>query len=136
MPSRRESSSRLFGTRPISTTAQAVTHCRKLLHCLSACWRERDDHRFHNGYTTWTSDTTHIWSTFGNDQSVSFTAQAGDAWIGQPIGVKLYATNGGWGAIDNVSLNFTAAPSPEPGTIVLLITGLVSLLCYAWRKRR
>ena len=25
---------------------------------------------------------------------------------------------------------------PEPGTIVLLTTGLVGLLCYAWRKRK
>jgi hypothetical protein len=31
--------------------------------------------------------------------------------------------------------NFVLTNVPEPGTIVLLVTGLVSLLCYAWRKR-
>jgi hypothetical protein len=28
------------------------------------------------------------------------------------------------------------APTPEPGTIVLLATGLIGLLAYAWRKRK
>jgi hypothetical protein len=27
-------------------------------------------------------------------------------------------------------------PVPEPGTLALLSTGLIGLLCYAWRKRR
>ena len=25
---------------------------------------------------------------------------------------------------------------PEPGTLALLATGLIGLLCYAWRKRK
>ena len=28
------------------------------------------------------------------------------------------------------------APVPEPGTLALLAAGLVSLLAYAWRKRK
>jgi hypothetical protein len=37
-------------------------------------------------------------------------------------------------AIDTVSVNTTAAP--EPSTVVLLLTGLVGLSAYAWRKRK
>jgi hypothetical protein len=27
-------------------------------------------------------------------------------------------------------------PVPEPGTLILMVTGLIGLLCYAWRKRK
>ena len=37
------------------------------------------------------------------------------------------------GTIDNFEIVGTV---PEPGTIVLLITGLIGLLAYAWRKRK
>ncbi|MCD4728661.1 MAG: PEP-CTERM sorting domain-containing protein [Pirellulales bacterium] len=32
--------------------------------------------------------------------------------------------------------NYVLAKIPEPGTLVLLATGLIGLLCYAWRKRK
>jgi hypothetical protein len=41
--------------------------------------------------------------------------------------------------IDNVTLTATGpdfASVPEPSTIVLLASGLIGLLAYAWRKRR
>ena len=31
---------------------------------------------------------------------------------------------------------YTVVMIPEPGTLALLATGLIGLLCYAWRKRR
>jgi hypothetical protein len=40
---------------------------------------------------------------------------------------------------DNISFSQVAAPpppTPEPGTLVLLVTGLLGLLCYAWRQRK
>jgi hypothetical protein len=41
------------------------------------------------------------------------------------------------GQMQNVAVRNTyAAATPEPGTIVLLGTGLFGLLAYAWRKRR
>jgi hypothetical protein len=36
------------------------------------------------------------------------------------------------GYVDSASLTLV----PEPGTIALLLSGLVGLLCYAWRKRK
>jgi len=36
------------------------------------------------------------------------------------------------GYVDSASLTLV----PEPGTIVLLLSGLVGLICYAWRKRQ
>ena len=29
-----------------------------------------------------------------------------------------------------------ALPTPEPSAVVLFATGLIGLLCYAWRKRK
>jgi hypothetical protein len=67
--------------------------------------------------------------------------QAGDAWAGKAIGISVYSTvlagptNGCW-SIDNVRLSWDNAPTPEPSAIVILATGLIGLLAYAWRKRR
>ena len=50
--------------------------------------------------------------------------------------LKLETTvSGGEGVyLDNVSVLGT--PAPEPGALVLLGTGLMALLAYAWRRRR
>lgn len=40
----------------------------------------------------------------------------------------------GWIGFDAFSI--IAAPAPEPSAIMILATGLLSLLCYAWRRRR
>jgi hypothetical protein len=75
------------------------------------------------------------WQTY---DSVSFTAVAGQEYIGKEIGVN-FTTQGIWTdytGIDKVYLNFTAASAPEPSGLVLVSIGLISLLAYAWRKRR
>jgi hypothetical protein len=53
-----------------------------------------------------------------------------DDWAGTRPGNEDFRT---W--YDGVSY-VAAAPSPEPSSIALLITGLLGLLAYAWRKRR
>jgi hypothetical protein len=47
-------------------------------------------------------------------------------------GMYKSALGAGWGRIDN----FAVSSVPEPSTIVLLVTGLIGLLAYAWRKRK
>jgi hypothetical protein len=49
-------------------------------------------------------------STFGYEEAVLYTGSTAPAW--------------------------PAVPTPEPSTIVLLMTGMVALLAYAWRRRR
>ncbi len=36
----------------------------------------------------------------------------------------------------DIMATFTVTPVPEPGTLVLLVTAGLGLLCYAWRRRR
>ena len=40
------------------------------------------------------------------------------------------------GCLDNYRIFSGTDPIPEPGTLALLATGLIGLLCYAWRKRK
>ncbi len=48
-----------------------------------------------------------------------------------------YYANSNSTVADSEQYTFTVTyPVPEPGILVLLATGLLGLLCYAWRKRR
>ena len=44
------------------------------------------------------------------------------------------------GGDNNVEINAyqlrDVTPTPEPGTVILIVTGMIGLLAYAWRKRR
>ncbi len=46
--------------------------------------------------------------------------------------------SGDWGFDSNTVLDggFTIPAVPEPSTLTLLATGLIGLLCYAWRKKK
>jgi hypothetical protein len=91
---------------------------------------------YKNG-SSWTPLVTNPPTTTGDWQhiSLSFDALAGQTYVAQPIAARFVPESGaGWAGIDNVSV--TAAPTPEPGTLVILATGLIGLLCYAWKKRR
>ena len=65
--------------------------------------------------------------------------------VGQMMILGNYSTTGSgdtyWGAYwynanAGPTITVTTTPTPEPATLVLLITGLLGLLCYAWRKRK
>jgi hypothetical protein len=51
-----------------------------------------------------------------------------------PIDNTLWYTGQSW--IDAVQLDQTAASTPEPGTLAMVLAAGVGLLAYAWRKRR
>lgn len=87
------------------------------------------------------NDATH--TGFLTDQTVQYVADATDAAhaiqiriFGSTVG-KLAGVPSGYGfgllSVDNVRLDGTAVP--EPSMVVLLVTGLIGLLAYAWRKR-
>ena len=54
------------------------------------------------------------------------------------IRFSFHATNGdyNWSVYKEIDVFGAATTIPEPGTLVLLLTGLIGLLAYAWRKRR
>ena len=47
--------------------------------------------------------------------------------------VWLDTVNCSYGNVDSLRLTATV---PEPATVTLLVTGLIGLLAYAWRKRK
>ena len=74
-----------------------------------------------------------------DDKSVSLTIANNNTHLGESLVIELYAISNTPSTIqsaqfDNVRLTYSSVP--EPGTIVLLVTGLLGLLAYAWRKRK
>jgi hypothetical protein len=73
------------------------------------------------------------------DKTVTYTVFSDNLNFGNPIVITLSASNSAVGthevAFDNVRLDFVPAV-PEPGTLVLVASGLLGLLCYAWPKRK
>jgi hypothetical protein len=71
------------------------------------------------------------------DQTLRFTVASGNAAIGHGLYIALVNPEP---AGDNTQVNFDNvrldAPIPEPGTVILLVTGAFTLLAYAWRKRK
>jgi hypothetical protein len=72
------------------------------------------------------------------DYSVGLVVAPGDPHIGQTLQIFAGGNNtlGGLQSVSysNARLEFT--PVPEPGTLVLMTSALIGLVCYAWRKRK
>ena len=96
---------------------------------------------------TVTAGTTHTYSLVLDTTKTNWTANwyfdgSPNAWHSYTYttnptinGISLYWYSDGTGfTIDNLTLSSTA--TPEPSTIVLLATGIIGLLAYAWRQRR
>lgn len=87
-----------------------------------------------NGYSgfadTWYTTTTARQLAAGGTLAVMYvSSNAGVTCTGELI----TTTEGGNGYLGS----FTApAAVPEPSTLALVVSGLVGLLAYAWRKRR
>lgn len=57
-----------------------------------------------------------------------------DAAYTNPMCFRMLAVNGGLVAVDSVSSSYSVVP--EPASIVIALTGVLGLVCYAWRKRK
>jgi hypothetical protein len=69
-----------------------------------------------------------------HNNSLNWTAQAGQDYIGRTLNVQFQSQLAGWSIVDNVV--GTSIAVPEPGALTLFVVGLIGLLCYAWKKRR
>jgi hypothetical protein len=82
-----------------------------------------------------TADPAGIWVPV----TLQFDTVAGQPYVpGSVDGMSVWIRSlpGDYFAVDNVSFTATATLTPEPGALVILGVGLLSLLAYAWRKRK
>lgn len=77
--------------------------------------------------TTSVATVHQVWNAYG--VSSAYTGAAG-----KYLSVMVGHETGGWNAYDALSVSVT--PAPEPSTVALTVSGLIGLLCYAWRKRK
>jgi hypothetical protein len=69
-----------------------------------------------------------------HELSISVSVGAGDAAVGQAIGIYFTHTGSGGAFVDNVSLTQQEAV-PEPGSVWMVMGG-VALVGVGWRRRR
>ena len=86
--------------------------------------------------TTNPSDYAFTWLVSDTDGSNSVEIRSATSYGSAPsiAYVEMGGSHGLIGTMDNFRLTVDAIP--EPSMLVLLGSGLVGLLCYAWRKRR
>ena len=81
----------------------------------------------------------------GTETSSGYTVSgSGLTWNGKIAEVLVYdrvldpteLNTVGYYLQDKYGVSASYIATPEPGTLVLLATGLIALLCYAWRRRR
>jgi len=87
-------------------------------------WIDQINNVYNNsGTLLWTDTVANVLSTeAGTELEIGGTRYS---WVGSSAGNTMPVL-----AIDNVY-----AATPEPGTLVLLITAGLGMICYAWRRR-
>jgi hypothetical protein len=87
------------------------------------------------------AETSVLWDNVSNssftDYMATATVAAGNACVGKTMGIHLKSNglvNGADWSLDNVRLTVESVPEPE--CIVMLASMIVSLMAYAWRKRK
>ncbi len=86
-------------------------------------------------FNAWTSSDGTNWSVrpwIGGDDHLVHSAMTGTLRVGLAFGSYSPNSTNRWAKFDDFSLTVI----PEPGTGVLVATGLIGLLAYAWRRKR
>ena len=90
-----------------------------------------------NVFTLVASNNAAANSGYGTTGTYSYTASGLLSSQALYFGPLFYRTATSTAApVPGAAENLTYTPAPEPGTVVLLTTGLLGLLAYAWRKRK
>jgi hypothetical protein len=73
----------------------------------------------------------------GTAPSLSYSSGENDILVhaGDHIDFTIDSGSAGWNK-DMTGLAVTITQTPEPATMAMLVSGLVGLLAYAWRKRK
>jgi hypothetical protein len=75
--------------------------------------------------------TNHDWQS----HQFVFTPTAGEYYIGKKLGIRLACSSSSSVAAGFDTVSIEVSQIPEPSTVVILATGLLSLLAFARRKR-
>lgn len=97
-------------------------------------WYDKQASSYTSLYGSWSSSSSPL--STGSMLATFFVHHGDDVSFHSTVNADKRAL-GGWGFDDNhnYQADFTTA-IPEPSTLFLVASGLVGLLCYAWRKRR
>ena len=135
-----------WGTLPGGTTpTQAISGTPWLLGDVTT---DIGSDKIFNGETPDVNHVTLVGSGYGTeDYSLEITIDSvergtisrtltGHLGAGNNLAIDTISFNGALGASDIILDNVSVVEVPEPGTIVLLLTGLVGLVCSVWRRQK